>query len=64
MSKNLLEKRNWPRCCDTELLYFGGNSITWVSSARSLRSHVNVGLNDRTDCEMNCSSIIGYVNKL
>ena len=46
----------------SEVLYLGKSRIEWVSSVKHLGNYVNMA--DKTDCDMKCSSFIGYVNKL
>ena len=48
----------------SEVLYLGNSRIEWVSSVKHLGNHVNSDMTDKTDCDMKCSSFIGYVNKL
>ena len=50
-----------------EILYLGKSRIEWVSSVKHLGNYVNsdiTDMTDKTDCDMKCSSFIGYVNKL
>ena len=47
----------------SEVLYLGNSRIEWVSSVKQL-GNVNSDMTDKTDCDMKCSSFIGYVNKL
>ena len=35
-----------------------------LSSVKHLGNYVNSDMTDKTDCDMKCSSFIGYVNKL
>ena len=48
----------------SEVLYLGNSRIEWVSSVKHLGNYVNSDMTDKTDCDMKCSSFIGYVNKL
>ena len=48
----------------SEILYLGNSRIEWVSSVKHLGNYVNSDMTDKTDCDMKCSSFIGYVNKL
>ena len=48
----------------SEVLYLGKNRIEWISSVKHLGSYVNSDITITTDCDMKCSSFIGYVNKL
>ena len=48
----------------SEIVYLGKSRIEWVSSVRHLGNYVNSDMTDKTDCDMKCSSFIGYVNKL
>ena len=48
----------------SEVLYLGNSRIEWVSSVKHLSNYVNSDMTDKTDCDMKCSSFIGYVNKL
>ena len=44
----------------SEILYLGKIRIEWVY----LGNYVNNDMTDKTDCDVKCSSFIGYVNKL
>ena len=48
----------------SEVLYLDNSRIEWVSSVKHLGNYVNSDMTDKTDCDMKCSSFIGYVNKL
>ena len=48
----------------SENLYLGKSRIEWVYSVKHLGNYVNSDMTDKTDCDMKCSSFIGYVNKL
>ena len=48
----------------SEVLYLGNSRIEWVSSVKHLGNYVNSDMTDKTDCDMKCSSFIGYLNKL
>ena len=48
----------------SEVLYLGKSRIEWVSSVKHLSNYANSDMTDKTDCDMKCSSFIGYVNKL
>ena len=48
----------------SENLYLGKIRIEWVSSVKHLGNYLNSDMTDKTDCNMKCSSFIGYVNKL
>ena len=51
-------------CLNILILYLGNSRIEWVSSVKHLGNYVNSDMTDKTDCDMKCSSFIGYVNKL
>ena len=48
----------------SEVLYLSKSRIEWVSSVKQLSNYVNSDMTDKTDCDMKCSSFIGYVYKL
>ena len=48
----------------SEVLYPGKIRIEWVSSVKHLGNYVNSDITDKIDCDIKCSSFIGYVNKL
>ena len=44
-----------------EVLYLVKSKIEWVSSVNRLGNYVNSDMTDKTDCDIKCSSFIGYV---
>ena len=44
----------------SEVLYPGKSRIERVSSVKHLCNYVNSDMTDKTDCDMKCSSFIGY----
>ena len=48
----------------SEVLYLSKSRIEWVSSLKHLGNYMNTDRTDKTDCDMKCSSFIGYVNRL
>ena len=48
----------------SEMFCLGKSRIKWVSSVKHLGNYVNSDMTDKTDCDIKCSSFIGYVNKL
>ena len=63
-SKKLLGIKFGGQPVKSEILYLGKSRIEWVSSVKHLDNYVNSDMTDKTDCDMKCSSFIGYVNKL
>ena len=54
----------WATSYMFEVLFLDKSRIEWVSSEKHLGIYVNSDMTDKTDCDMKCSSFIGYVNKL
>ena len=48
----------------SENFYLGKSRIECISSVKHLDNYVISDVTDKTDCDMKCSSFIGYVNKL
>ena len=48
----------------SEVLYLDKSRIKWACGVKHLGNYVNSDMTDKTDCDIKCSSFIGYVNKL